>query len=53
MHSLKRSQYNRLNVVSMTKIGTVEKRLKQINREDDVMRQACFGLMDLIKHNLL
>ena len=28
MHSLKRSQCNRLNVVSMSKIGTVKKRLK-------------------------
>ena len=35
MHSLKRSQCNRLNVVSMSKIGTVKKRLKQINRVDD------------------
>ena len=35
MHSLKRSQCNRLNVVSMGKIEIVKKRLKQINREDD------------------
>ena len=35
MHSLKRSQCNRLNAVLMSKIGTVKKRLKQINREDD------------------
>ena len=35
MHSLRRSQCNRLNVVSMTKIRTVKKRLQQINKEDD------------------
>ena len=35
MHSLKRSQCNRLNVVSISKIGTVKERLKQINRVDD------------------
>ena len=43
MHSLKKSPYNRLNVVSMNKIGTVEKRLKLINREDDDYAFRSYG----------
>ena len=34
IYSLKRLRCNRLNVILKRKIGTVKKRLKQINQED-------------------
>ena len=42
MYSLKRSQCNRSNVISTSKIGAVKKRLKQINREDEYYATGLF-----------
>ena len=42
MHSLKKSQCSQLIVISISKIGTVKKRLKQTNREDDYYATGLF-----------